>query len=190
MSTPRESARKRLPAKPSIENLKKQAKKLAKDQPTLSLQQAQHQLAKSYGFPNWDELLVEATTLKIGKPSSHARQFFQASPVFHVPQPGQTAAYYRDKLGFQIAFGTEEGARYVVVRKENAAIHFTNMRDGGPPGGVHVLLWVGDVDALHEEFKQRGANIISPPRTFPYHLREMEVADPNGVRLIFAQDVD
>jgi ankyrin repeat protein len=64
MSTSHEGARKRLPAKPSVENLKKQAKALAKDQPSLSLQQAQHQLAKSYGYTNWDELLAEATATR------------------------------------------------------------------------------------------------------------------------------
>ena len=47
---------KRLPVNPSIENLKKQAKRLAKLQPTLSLQQAQHRLAVEYGYTNWSEL--------------------------------------------------------------------------------------------------------------------------------------
>jgi hypothetical protein len=63
MSTPNEGTHKRLPAKPSVENLKKQARRLAKDQPSLSLQQAQHQLAKSYGCANWDALLVQVAAM-------------------------------------------------------------------------------------------------------------------------------
>lgn len=59
MSTPLQGgAIHRLPALPSVENLKKQAKRMAKNQPSRSLQQVQHALAKSYGYPNWDGLLI------------------------------------------------------------------------------------------------------------------------------------
>jgi ATP-dependent Lon protease len=53
--------RKRLPNNPSEENLRKQAKRLARDE-GLQLAAAQHRLAKEYGYRNWAELmqLVEA----------------------------------------------------------------------------------------------------------------------------------
>jgi ankyrin repeat protein len=62
----RSGARKRLPVNPSIENLKKQAKRLAKSQPALSLQQAQHRLAIDYGCTNWDELSHVVETMGRG----------------------------------------------------------------------------------------------------------------------------
>jgi ankyrin repeat protein len=67
MSTPHPSApRKRLPVNPSVENLKKQAKRLAKNHPSLSLQQAQHQLAIEYGCKKWDELTHVVETMSRG----------------------------------------------------------------------------------------------------------------------------
>ena len=63
MSTP---SRKRLPVNPSLENLKKQAKRLAKARPELSLQQAQHQLAVEYGSANWAELSHVVETMSRG----------------------------------------------------------------------------------------------------------------------------
>lgn len=54
--------RKRLPVRPSLEHLKKQAKRLVKREPTLSLAAAQQRLAREYGCRNWTELrrVVEA----------------------------------------------------------------------------------------------------------------------------------
>jgi ankyrin repeat protein len=57
---------KRLPVNPSMENLKKQAKRLAKGQPTLTLQQAQHQLAVEYGCAHWVELTHVVETMSRG----------------------------------------------------------------------------------------------------------------------------
>ncbi len=66
MSTPHNTGRRRLPVNPSLENLKKQAKRLAKTRPELSLQQAQHQLATEYGCCNWAELSHVVETMSRG----------------------------------------------------------------------------------------------------------------------------
>lgn len=59
MSAP-EAPRRSLPASPSIEHLRKQAKRLAKSE-TLKLAEAQRRLAHEYGFRNWAELLAAAS---------------------------------------------------------------------------------------------------------------------------------
>ena len=55
MTTP-QGPRKRLPNNPSEENLRKQAKQLAKDE-GLQLAAAQRRLAIEYGYHNWAELI-------------------------------------------------------------------------------------------------------------------------------------
>lgn len=55
MSAP-EAPRRPLPASPSIEHLRKQAKRLAKDE-ALKLSVAQHRLAQVYGYRNWAALV-------------------------------------------------------------------------------------------------------------------------------------
>ncbi len=56
----------RLPINPSIENLKKQAKRLMRKESALTLQQAQHQLAAQYGCKHWVELLHMVETSNRG----------------------------------------------------------------------------------------------------------------------------
>ena len=53
MTTP-----KSLPPRPSLESLRKQAKKLARDQ-SLSLREAQLAIAREYGYPGWQDLTAE-----------------------------------------------------------------------------------------------------------------------------------
>src|SRR5688572_8914580 len=49
-----------LPARPSLESIRKQAKKLARDRARpLSLRDAQLALARAYGFAGWRDLVAE-----------------------------------------------------------------------------------------------------------------------------------
>jgi uncharacterized glyoxalase superfamily protein PhnB len=118
------------------------------------------------------------------RPTSDPRQFIQGAPVLHVPNVEDTAAYYRDVLGFTLDFGD---ARYSVVWRDNSAIHFSKAQQG--PSGVHLFQWVRDVDAYHREVALRGAEIVTEPARQPYGLREFSVRDPNGVSVVFGQDV-
>ena len=58
--------RKRLPENPSEENLRKQAKRLAKEE-GLQLAGAQRRLAIEYGYGNWAELM-RAGSMTFGAP--------------------------------------------------------------------------------------------------------------------------
>ena len=49
--------KKQLPVSPSLEHLRKQAKRLAKSSVAMTLSQAQHSIAKEYGLKNWSELI-------------------------------------------------------------------------------------------------------------------------------------
>lgn len=70
MSTP-QPARKRLPVKPSEENLRKQAKTRAKVD-RVDLSDAQHKLAKEYGFDNWAKLLQHVASLRESSSAWHS----------------------------------------------------------------------------------------------------------------------
>jgi predicted enzyme related to lactoylglutathione lyase len=50
-----------------------------------------------------------------------------------------------------------------------------------------VWIGVGDVKALHEEYKENGARILHPPENFPWAC-EMKVGDPDGHVLRFGSD--
>ena len=59
------TASKSLPARPSFESLRKQAKKLARDR-SLSLRDAQLVLAREYGYAGWQDLTAEVSR-RLGK---------------------------------------------------------------------------------------------------------------------------
>jgi|SRR5690349_21168600 len=101
--------------------------------------------------------------------------------------------YYRDRLGFKIARYDEEPDRYGSAERDGCHVHFAHY-DGAaatphhhavPPDMFDVYFWPDDVDGLHAEFKDRGANIIQEPTNQPYGLREFRVQDPDGHILAF-----
>lgn len=118
-------------------------------------------------------------------PTSNPAQFFQGATVLHVPDVKSTAVFYRDVLGFTWDFGDDA---YAVVWRDNSAIHF--VRDEGTPRGVHLFQWVRDVDAYRREILGRGAVVASEPADQPYGVREFSVHDPNGVAIVFGQDIE
>lgn len=120
-------------------------------------------------------------------PNSSAEQFYQGAPRLTVPDVASTAGFYRNVLGFTTDPGTES-SDYCVVWRDNAAVHLARGED--PPTGVRIFFWVRDVDTLHEEIVNRGAEIDVPLGTRSYGVRDFSVRDPNGVVAVFGQDSD
>lgn len=118
-------------------------------------------------------------------PSSSPEQFIQGAPVLHVPDVQAIVGYYTDVLGFTSDFGDDA---YAVVWRDNSAIHF--VKSDGCASGVHLFQWIRDVDAYYSEIKARRAEIAIQPADRPYGVREFSVRDPNGVVIVFGQDID
>ncbi|MDH3685806.1 MAG: glyoxalase superfamily protein [Myxococcales bacterium] len=118
------------------------------------------------------------------RPTAHPAQFIQGAPILHVPEVRATATFYRDVLGFQWDFGDDE---YAVVWRDNSAIHFA--KGDQPPTGLHLFQWVEDVDAYYDEIVGRGATVAGAPEDRPYDIRDFKVCDPNGIEVVFGQDI-
>src|SRR2546425_11245512 len=89
-----------LPARPSLESLRKQAKKLARDR-SVSLRDAQLVLAREYGFAGWQDLTAEVSK-RLGKGLEWAAT--QARRVIHdndVERLKQLLAEYPALLSWQ-----------------------------------------------------------------------------------------
>ena len=60
--------------------------------------------------------------------------------------------------------------------------------DAGRLGeGVDLWLQVRDVDEEHRRLVAVGADVLAPPETKPWGLRECWIADPDGLRLCLVQ---
>jgi predicted enzyme related to lactoylglutathione lyase len=50
-----------------------------------------------------------------------------------------------------------------------------------------LWLQVRDVDAVGREFIDAGVEIIEPPTDKPWGLREMQIRDPDGLRIVIVE---
>jgi predicted enzyme related to lactoylglutathione lyase len=106
-----------------------------------------------------------------------------ANPILSVADLARSLHYYVEVLGFTNAdWGGDD---FTCVTRDNAAIYLSQGDQGHP--GTWVWVGVGDVEALHEELKARGAAILHPPELFPWAY-EMKVGDPDGHVLRFGSD--
>ena len=96
----------------------------------------------------------------------------------------RSTAFYRDTLGLAVyrEFGDDPWTGTVFFLGGG----FLELSGRSPePAGPNIELWlqVRDVDATHDVLRAAGVAIVRPPQTEPWGLREMWIADPDGVRI-------
>jgi predicted enzyme related to lactoylglutathione lyase len=103
-------------------------------------------------------------------------------PVLDVERAQQ---HYRDVLGFEIGWlypGKEIGA----VSRDRAVIFFRKKQPPFEPA-IHWV-FAEDIDALYQELKSLGANVVDPLETKPWGLRQFTVKDLDGNLFYFHHD--
>jgi catechol 2,3-dioxygenase-like lactoylglutathione lyase family enzyme len=112
-----------------------------------------------------------------------------AITVMTVKDLAQSLAYYRDKLGFEIAFQYGEPAFYAGLFSGEVQMHLIAVdRTARRAGNGAVAIIVDDVDALHADLQKRGARIVKTRANQPYGLRDFDVADLDGNMLFFGME--
>lgn len=128
-------------------------------------------------------------------------RFLGAVPQFTVRDVVRTAEYYRDVLGFEIA-GYWDGERaspvpiptpvFAIVGRGEIEVFFNradrpDIPRGRAAGAYDAYLRVTGIDALAEELRTRGAEILDGPEDRVYGQRELVVKDCNGLILAFGE---
>ena len=102
----------------------------------------------------------------------------------------RSIAFYRDTiaLGIYREFG-EGGVGGVVFFIGGGLLEVSGSAPGGERPSESLRLWfqVRDVDATHAELQAAGVSIQRPPRNEPWGLREMWIADPDGIQIAIIQ---
>jgi catechol 2,3-dioxygenase-like lactoylglutathione lyase family enzyme len=118
------------------------------------------------------------------------------APVFLVEDVRRAAEHYRDKLGFELTSYFGEPPEFTIVTRDGIKIALSRLENGR--GGsnrkwkeeaIDAYIWVGDVEGLHRQFERSGANLLGPPVTRIYGLKEIEVRDLDGYIICFGQFV-
>jgi catechol 2,3-dioxygenase-like lactoylglutathione lyase family enzyme len=120
-------------------------------------------------------------------------RFEAAVPQFTVPDVVQTAEYYRDVLGFKIAGYWADPPVFAIVWRDQVELFFnratgSEVRTGRAPGAYDAYLRIRGVEALAEELRARGADIIDGPSVRIYEQRELVITDCNGLVIAFGED--
>jgi len=132
----------------------------------------------------------------MSKPATKATGM-SVMPIIAVDSVDDLHRFYTEKLGFSRVMGVvgKDGQfDFVAVVLGGASIMFTRSRermDGTRPSDgnrpVEIYLEVEDVDAYHDEVKQRGVKITSPLTTQWWGDRTFKIVDPYGYQIWFHQ---
>ena len=118
------------------------------------------------------------------------------SPMLLVADVAKAAAYYADALGFTISDMSGDPPTFCTPQRDGVSVMLNQVgrgdsfRPNADYGGRYdAYFYVDDADALFEEFKSSGADIVCGPEDQPYLMRELQVRDPDGHLLAFGHDI-
>jgi uncharacterized glyoxalase superfamily protein PhnB len=101
----------------------------------------------------------------------------------------ESKQFYQDILGFGITF---ENEFYLLMHTPGRQAEISFLLPDHPTQepifqtpfkgqGVYLTIEVEDVDAIYEEIKNKGVEIIIPIRDEPWGDRHFAIRDPNGI---------
>jgi hypothetical protein len=113
-------------------------------------------------------------------------RFLSSVPILNVRSVPASIDYYVHKLGFEKEWDWGDPPTFACVRRDLVRIFLCQGAQGAP--GTWISIFVQNVDALHEDYRLRGADIRQAPANFPWGVREMNVQDLDGHRLRLGSD--
>jgi uncharacterized glyoxalase superfamily protein PhnB len=122
-------------------------------------------------------------------------RFTGLAPVLLAPNITEALDYYRDVLGFEVEpFATDPDV-YGYARRDGTNIHIAQADHCRPNSDLvgdlfDVYIWVDDVEAVHAELVERGANILHAPTDRPWGMREIRVRELNGYVLGIGEAIE
>ena len=183
-----------LPARPSLEQLRKQAKErlatLRAANPSAKLADAQFLIAREHGFDSWPKLVDHVSTVdpRLSEPQITA----PVSRYLGAKDIDRTVRFWQDVLGFGVRQATEDGVIEVISGR--ARIRFGEYDcppdfsgEGRPPGSAVVFFDTNDVEGMHAAIRQRGGQPSELEKVNWIKRRVFEVRDPDGHVIWFGQ---
>lgn len=111
--------------------------------------------------------------------------------LLHPTDLERSLRFYRDALGLAVRreFGPPEHPGTVFFLGEGA-LELSGSSGVPPSAATRLWLQVRDLDVEHERLRAAGVPVLRAPRQEPWGLREMHVADPDGLQIVLVQVPD
>jgi predicted enzyme related to lactoylglutathione lyase len=182
-----------LPARPSIEQLRKRAKErlaiLRTTDPASKLADAQFVIAREHGFDSWPKLVDQVSRIdpRLAEPQITA----PVSRWLGARDVDRAVAFWRDVLGFDAGERAADGG--IELTSGRARIHVggvdtaPDFSSEAPPGSANVFFDVNDVEAMHAAIRTRGGQPSALEKVNWITRHVFEVRDPDGHVVWFGQ---
>lgn len=117
-----------------------------------------------------------------------ASKLIEATATLRASDVTGLAEWYRDKLGFAITMSWGEPAEYARVQRDSVELAIGSLGVGFGPSSTYTI--VTGVDALYEEFLERGVQMGREISNAPYRMRDFDLLDPEGNRICFGEAIE
>ena len=108
-------------------------------------------------------------------------------PVFAIRDMQEAVDYYRDKLGFTVAWTWGEPLSRVGVAINDVQIQLDVAGLGAPPGPSVVYCHMTGVEEYYKQCVDRGATISMALGNRPWGMKDFRAIDPSGNRIGFGE---
>ena len=115
----------------------------------------------------------------------------RSMPILPAKDIGEAIAFYTDGLGFTLAGiqKNQDGTdRLAIVQMDHVTLGLLASERATASQEWAAYLYVADISAFVDQIQGNGVRVIRGPEDSFYHCKEVEVEDPCGNLLCFAQD--
>ncbi len=111
-------------------------------------------------------------------------------PVLRSGDYATARTFWTLTMGFSLGEEGGEPPRFGIFHRDGATVFVDAWQgpDPEPSPGWRAYFHCDDVDALADDLRARGV-AVEGPRDAVYGMREIVIADPDGNRLCFGQDI-
>jgi uncharacterized glyoxalase superfamily protein PhnB len=108
-------------------------------------------------------------------------------PILPVLSMDDSLAFYRDTLGFDVAWVWNDNG-YAAVKCGGVEFHL-DVQESFTTYRAHSYLFVEDVEEIYAVYKSKGVDIVQEIEQKPWGVKEFTIRELNGHRFRIAQQV-
>ena len=161
----------------------------------LPLTVAQEIVAVEAGFKNWAALKASTTNTRQPATQTDSRPVLRnAVPILFVRDVRKAAAFYQDRLAFQVDFLHGNPPFYAAVSRDHACLHLRFVHEPNfaalaarEPSVILATIEVRNVKVLFEEYERRGVEFAQRLVRQAWGGIDFHVRDVDGNVISFVQ---